>query len=119
MTLAKSKGITPYHNLKDEWIIRNKGTKVVAERRQVVALEALTAAMNRMEMENLYTVVEIVGAAITHKANQMYFPDAALIEDDKKSLYNWCQKHGYYLVVAEVGVTLTKNDPGEAAWTPE
>lgn len=118
MNLAKDKKIAPYENLKDNWIIRNKGTKVVAEKKRVLALEALQATMSRMELGQLFSVVEIVGAAITHKAHHMYFPDAAMMPEDRETLYQWCQKNGYFLVVAEIGVTLTKDDPGEAAWSP-
>jgi len=118
MTVAQSLKIDPYTELKKEWVIRNKGSRVVAERKNPIALEALQAAMSKMELEDVRNVMEIVGAAILHKAHQMYFPDAVFTPEDSLSLYNWCQRNGYHLVVAEVGVTITKDDPGEAAWTP-
>lgn len=118
MTVAEKLKIEPYDGLKVNWIIRNRGTKVVAERKNVETLQALQAAMSNMELENVDSAMGIVGAAIMHKAHQMYFPDARLNPDDVLALYSWCHKHGYFLVVAEVGVTITKDDPGEVAWTP-
>lgn len=119
MTYAKAREIDPYKGLKSQWIIRNRGDRVVAERRDVIAFEALQSAMQKMEIENLHSVVEIVGAAIAHKAHHIYFPDAILTPDERLMLWKWARSNEYYIVVAEVGVTLTKENPGEAAWTPE
>lgn len=118
MTLAKRIGKAPYDQLKDKFTIRNRGDRVLAELKIVETVQALQNLMSKMELPEIHTVVEIVGAAIAHDAGQMYFPDAVLTEDDAKELYNWTSKHGYHLIVAEVGATITKDDPGEAAWTP-
>jgi len=119
MTLAKRIGKAPYDTLKEKFTIRNRGDRVVAELKIVETVQALQQLMSKMELPEVHTVVEIVGAAISHGAGQMYFPDAALTEDDAEELYNWASKHGYHLVVAEIGVTITKDDPGEAAWKPQ
>lgn len=118
MTLAKKIGRSPYDLLKDRWTIRNRGDRVVAELKEIESVQALQTLMSKMELPELHTVVEIVGAAIAHEAGQIYFPDAVLDEKQAHELYNWTSKNGYHLIVAEVGVTITKNDPGEAAWTP-
>jgi hypothetical protein len=118
MTLAQKIGKAPYDKLKDRFTIRNRGDRVVAELKLVETVQALQQLMSKMELPELHTVVEIVGAAIAHDAGRIYFPDAVLMDEDKKDLYGWTSKHGYHLIVAEVGVTITKDDPGEAAWTP-
>ena len=118
MTLAKRIGKAPYETLKDKFTIRNRGDKVVAELKIVESVQALQQLMSKMELPEVHTIVEIVGAAISHDAGQIYFPDAVLSTEDSTELYGWTSKHGYFLIVAEVGVTITKEDPGEVAWTP-
>jgi hypothetical protein len=119
MTLAKRLGKAPYNSLKDKFTIRNRGDRVTAELKNVESLHALSNAMSKMEIPEIHTVLEIVGAAITHDAaTQLYFPDAALDYEQSTELYNWATANGFYLIIAEVGVTITKSDPGEVAWTP-
>lgn len=120
MTLAKKLGKSPYDTLKDRFTIRNRGDRVVAELKNIETIQALQNLMSRMELPDVTGITEIVGAAIMHdQATEIYFPDAVLGVDEAKDLYGWTSVRGYHLVVAEVGVTLTKNDPGEAAWKPE
>lgn len=120
MSVAKSKKIEPYHELKDKFVIRNRGTRVIAEKRHVETITALQAALSKVVLSNIETLVQIVGAAIEHKAHELFFPDAALaVEEDKLTLYKWCQKNGYHMILAEVGVTLTKEEVGDIEWTPE
>lgn len=118
MLVAKNKKITPYDKLRDKFIIRNKGDKVMAELRVYTAI-SLQESLSRVTIEDISVLPAIIGAAITHKANEMYFPDARLSYDDTEKLYLWASKNFYFLIISESGVTLTKNDPGEARWEPE
>lgn len=118
LTIAKKKGIEPYNELKDKFTIRNKGNRVVAELKHVEAATALQAAMSNLTIEHLSSLMEIVGAAINHKASEMFFPDADLAPDEVEKLFLWAEKNGYFLIAAESGITLTKDDPGEASWRP-
>lgn len=119
MTIAEKKKVSPYAELKKRWTIRNRGNRVVAELRGVENIVALQAAMSKMAIEDVSSLVEVIGSAITHKAHEMFFPDADMIREDVEKLYAWARKNEYYLVVSLDGITLTKDDPGEAAWTPE
>lgn len=119
MTLAAKHRIAPYHELKGKWIIRNKGNRVVAELKGIEPLVGLQAMPTKFTSSVITTLTELVGAAITVKATEMYFSSVALSDADKLMLYQWCQKNEYYMVAAEVGVTLLKNDPGDVAWQPE
>lgn len=118
MTIAKRHKLEPYNTLKERFIIRNKGDKVVAEIRHFEALPALQAAMSKVVLEDITSLVSIVGAAIDNKAHELYFPSAILSDEDKLTLYTWCVKNEYFMIVAEVGVTITKSDPGDVAWAP-
>lgn len=120
MTLAKRIGKSPYDTLKDKFTIRNRGDRVVAELKVKEGIEALQSLMSKVELSDVTSTVEIVGAAIVHsQATELYFPDAVLTDEDKLALWKWSSKNEYYIIVAEIGVTLTKKDPGEVAWTPE
>lgn len=116
LTLAKKGKIAPYDTLKDRFIIRNKGSHVVADPKDIeISIESV---MSKVTLEDLTSLMEIVGGALNHRADEMFFPSADLEADEVEKLYTWAQKNDYFLVVAETGVTLTRNDPGEAKWTP-
>lgn len=120
MTIAQKNHIEPYEELKDKFTIRNRGTFVLAEVKKSLDIVAqLQTAMAKVVLEDETTVVAIVGAAITHKAEELFFPNAVLSEDDLKQLYTWTEKNGYFIVAADLGATLTKRDPGPAKWSPD
>jgi len=104
-----------YARLKSKYLIRTMFGKVIAEPRDVTDVVKAQQTANHMRLSGLGTSLEIVGAAIQHKADEMYFPDA--YTNQASEVYPWAQKNGYYIVVGE-GMTLTKNDPGELAWKP-
>jgi len=118
MNIAKRGKIEPYQNLKDKFVIRNKGDKVYAEYRHPETIAALREVLSKMTLADIEQPMEIVGAAILHKAQEMYFPSVTLTDEDKLTLYQWTSKNGYYMIVAEVGVTLTRVNPGDVAWEP-
>lgn len=119
MTLAEKVHYAPYHILKAKYIIRNKGSRVLAELREIDSvLETLQAAHTRVTLEQLSSLIEIIGGVIHAKAEEMFFPDADLSAEETNRLYLWCKEKDYFLIVAERGITITKTDPGEAKWEP-
>lgn len=109
-----------YARLKAKFIIKIDGNKVIAEPRDIMPLEAVRAGMGKMVLHELNDVLEIVGAAIKHKAPEMFFPDADDLNEseDLPQLYAWASKNNYYIIPSEDGVTLTQTDPGDLAWKP-
>jgi len=102
----------PYYSfarLNSKFIFRTAPGKIIAEPRDFVPILALREAHSSM--------VAIVGAAITHNAYKMYFPDAS-IDCDLEAVYSWAKQNEYYLVVG-AGLTLTRDNPGEIAWRPQ
>ncbi len=72
-----------------------------------------------MTVPEVNTVLAIVGAVLTHKASEMYFPDAKLNESDLVALAGWATPAGYFIINNyDNGVTLTKSNPGEMVWVP-
>ena len=108
----------PFAALKAKYIVRVKGLTVVAEPRDFAPQLSANAVLNRMVIEEVVGPLEIVGAAIKHKAPEMFFPSADLTTEDLERVYTWSSKHEYFIVFSDVGVTLTKTDPGEIAWHP-
>lgn len=117
MKIAESDPQSPYKGLRERFVIRNKGTHVVAEPRVINVVAELHQAHAKMSLENLSGLLELIGAVITHEAHEMFFPDALLTEEETKTLYEWAKPRGYSLVVGN-GITITKENPGEAEWTP-
>lgn len=106
-----------YAQLSAKFIIRAGIGVVIAEPRDVM-LETPKEAISKQVLPGLSSDMEIVGAAIVHKTPVMFFPDATESSDDLYVIYAWAQKHDYFLVSSEDGLTLTKTDPGEIAWQP-
>jgi len=106
-----------YASLKAKFIVRAGAGVVEAEPREIMLVPA-KQVMHKQVLPNLTSDMEIVGAAITHKTPELFFPDASDEEKDLKVIYAWAQKHGYHLVSSEGGLTLTQTDPGEIAWKP-
>lgn len=116
--ILEGKAVEPYHSyakLKSKFIIRVESGTVVAEPRDGMPIEAVIAAVT---IPYVTDEMEIVGAAIKHKAPELFFPNANLLKMDAETLYNWTERNGYYIVGGENGVTLIKDDPGIIAWRP-
>ncbi|MBA2706045.1 MAG: hypothetical protein H0U60_19580 [Blastocatellia bacterium] len=107
-----------YAQLSAKFIVRVGVGVVVAEPRDVM-LETPKEAISKQVLPGLSSDMEIVGAAIVHKTPVMFFPDATNEPGDLNVIYAWSQKHSYFLVSSEEGLTLTKTDPGEIAWNPQ
>jgi hypothetical protein len=107
-----------YARLKAKFIIRVDAGKVIAEPRDIMPLDTVRAGMARMVLHDVSDVLEVVGAAITHKAPEMFFPDADLTNEELPQLYAWASKNSYFVIPSDDGVLLTQNDPGDIAWKP-
>lgn len=110
-----------YAPLREKFTIRLRAGKVVAElkHKQLVALKIVREQLSKMTVPEVNTVLGIVGAAVTHKASEMYFPDAKLGDSELATLENWATPAGYFIVNNyDNGVTLTKTNPGEMTWQP-
>lgn len=122
----KSAAIFPefheYAQLRDKFIIRIKYNKVIAELRSKpqVGLAIIKEQLAKMTIVDISSVLGIVGAAVTHKAADMLFPEARLNEQGLGELYQWSEPAGYYIINhGDNGLTLTRVHPGELNWTPK
>lgn len=107
-----------YAHLKAKFILRIRPGRVVAEPRDVVPLQTLRVGMSRLTLHEIRDVMEIVGAAIKHKAPEMFFPDADENEVNLPQLYAWASRNDYFIIPSDDGITLTQTDPGDLAWEP-
>lgn len=106
----------PYAALAARYTIRCKAGKVVAEPRELFGVLAVEAMRSKMQIETAVSLLEVLGAAIQHRADEMVFPNAEnWNEEDLIRLHKWTVQNSYFMIVGD-GITLTKNDPGEAKW---
>lgn len=108
----------PFASLSAKYIVKVRGATVVAEPREFAPESSASDALKRMVLDDVEGPLEIVGAAIKHKVPEMFFPLADRSFSSLERIYAWSSKHDYFIVSSDVGVTLTKTDPGEIAWQP-
>jgi hypothetical protein len=111
-----------YSGLHAKYIVRVKPGKVLCEIRggvkDVSPASVLTQQTSKMAFENT-TVEGIVGAMLTSKVDEGYFPGARLSIDELVALWKWTVKNNYYVIDNEdAGVTITKEKTG-LEFTPE
>lgn len=64
-----------------------------------------------MELDNITTLLEAIGATITYKASSMSFPELHLKDSQEiAKCAGWCAKNGYYMISVSP-LRLKKNDP--------
>jgi len=110
-----------YADLRAKFVIRLKPGRVLLEfrGRPLVALKVVREQLSKMTVPEVADALGIVGAALTHKASEMVFPDAILNDDALATLHRWTSENGYHIINNyDRGVTLTKTHPGELAWEP-
>lgn len=105
-----------YARLLSKYVIRMEGNKVIADPRDVIPMETVRESLNKMVLHGVNDEFSIMGAAIMHKAEELFFPDATDETCDLAALYNWTSKNGYNIIPSEDGITLTRRDVGDIAW---
>lgn len=109
-----------YAHLGDRFIIRSKPGQVIAELRSRFDVVVSRTAVDKLTIKEANNLNSLVGAAIKHKADEMYFPNILNPNEELlNQLYLWSSEQGYKIVLNETGVTLTKKDIGELEWKPE
>ena len=110
---SKRLGIKEYAELSGKYIIRSAHGRTIAELRNKLALELLMDSTARMTLREVISLSAVVGAAIKHKAREMFFPDAVLEQEDIDKLTKWATSVGYELLNhEEEGVTLRRGTSG-------
>lgn len=122
----KSAAIYPefyhYSLLRDKYTIRIKSNKVVAELKSkiIVGETIIREQLGKMTIVEVSDIMGVVGAAVTHKAGEMFFPDAHFTVEGLSELYQWSEPAGYFIINhGDNGLTLTRVHPGEMNWTPK
>lgn len=105
---------TMFAKLKTQYVIKSKAGRTIASPRSILPIENLKQSMQKMVLNEPISLLEVVGAAIKHKAPEMYFPNADI--DDLNKLYAWTSKNDYFIIKGE-GITLTKT-ASNLAWLP-
>jgi len=109
-----------YAQLKAKYLVRQRGTKTIAEIRN--RLPSLMKAVSNLTLtiRDISDELSIVGAMIGNKERvEIYFPDALLDEEQLTALYKWSgDKYSIINHPDGDGVTLTKKDVDNIRWVP-
>jgi hypothetical protein len=116
-----NEAIEPYHSyaqLPEKFILKAQGGVVVARPRVYLPTAVRTKqALGVMHLPNLRDELEVIGAAMTHQAEEMHFPDA--LKMDFEAVDRWASMNGYQMATGASGTLLTKRQLGDLAWQPE
>lgn len=111
-----------YAELRNKFTFRVRQGKVIAEmkNKEIESIVAVRQQLSKMIIPVVSSVLGIVGAATSHKAPEMYFPDARINANELSELFQWSEPAGYYIINHDdMGLTITRTHPGEMNWTPK
>lgn len=102
-----------YGDIKLQYRIRSKPDRVVFELKNTLDYELdpileIADAFQMLEIPEVSSHLEVVGACIKHKAVVMKFPDAQLDETELEFLRRWTNKN-HYDIEATLPLVLRKN----------
>jgi len=104
-----------YARLNSKYVIKSGPGKVICELRDVLELTR-QGIRSQVSIPNVVDAIGIIGAAITHKADEMIFPDATLDTIvNITPLKKWAEKNDYNLIITLDHITLEKNDGANSA----
>jgi len=96
-----------YAGLKDKYSIRVTSGGVVATLKDTLDIQP--AHHGKITIKEAVAAMEIVGAALQHKAPIMHFPNANMAEQEIGKLRRWCEISEYTLEVTNNdGIYLTR-----------
>jgi hypothetical protein len=116
---AAGYGIKEYAGLGGKYIVRSQPGKVLLELRNKLPMEMFKKAISNIVITEAHNLTQVVGAAVKHAADEMYFPNANIEENGLTQLYAWTTTKGYKIIKNDVGITLTKKEVGELEWKPQ
>lgn len=97
-----------FANLSDRFIIRVTKNTVFAQMKEVLDVQPI--ALGKITIDNARSPMEVVGAALMHKAPIMHFPNASLDPNDVNKLQKWAEISEYSCNIANDnnGIVLNK-----------
>lgn len=102
--------VIAYARLSSKYIIKSGPGKVICELRDVLELTR-NNIRSQVSIPDIVDALGIIGAAITHKADVMIFPDASLDAiPNITPLEKWAEKNDYKLIIGLGHITLEKKD---------
>lgn len=108
-----------YTSIRRDYKLRTKPNAIVFDPRIVLEFEnpvvELAKALEELEIPNVETLFQIVGACIKHKAPIMTFPHAKLNEMDMIQLMKWADGNNYIISKNESTLILKRNGSGEGS----
>lgn len=114
----------PFRDLKGKYSFEEKGDFVVARWKGPEEPSTVTeSAPEEMVVNEVENLDGIIGAAMKlgDKADQLRFPNAALMDPQRVKLFNWSEGTEWtFIDQGPGGATLTRREvPDDVRWTPD
>lgn len=110
--VARGLQSSPFKELHDKWRLRAKRDVVLAELKSlqvIVGIPLLAKKLAPVRLESVTEVMEVIGAAIKHRAPKLEFPNAHIRENGLRNLEKWCNANSYIIVQSEPHLIIEKN----------
>ena len=111
-----------YHDILEVYKLKTERDAIVFDPRVKLEYEnpiaQMADAFGPLDIPLVSDVIEIVGAAIKHKAPCITFPDASLSEHEITKLGKWTSNNGYS-ITSQSPLTLMKHASREASGTQD
>ena len=91
-----------YKSISDTFRFGQERDHVVATRRSVILagdpVVELARSLERLTLNDVFSVFEVVGALMEYKAPELEFPAALLSDDDIQSIKSFCVSEGHEII---------------------
>lgn len=117
-SVAKSLPSSPYKELHEKWRLRAKIGLVVAELKGAtieIGVPLLAKKFTLLTLPEVTEVLEVIGAAIKHRAPRYEFPNAHIRENGLGNLKKWCDSNNYLIIQSEPHLILERNDAADSS----
>lgn len=121
---AYPRSFPEYQSLVKKFVLKERDGHILFSRRAQlvtgtpipVTPEGL-ATSRSLSIEDVSSTLQIIGAAIKHKAETLEFPDAQPTDEQLQQILKWTKANGYYISLHPV-FTLSKIKPVNE-WQPD
>lgn len=117
LAISRNLPIAEYQYLSERYTIKAVKDGVIAQPKNLPALVKLQHTLEKRVIEEASTLYEIVGAAITSANEELYFPNVHLDDAELNKLWKWTRENNFFIIVGD-GTILTREDPGNIAYSP-
>lgn len=117
LAVAEKMPSSPYRSLKSIWKLKDKGDRILAEKRVRVSSSPefnLAKVMQGMEIPQVTDLVGAIAYAVQHRAPSFSFPNFHPVGNPLIMITNWCSQNGYFITQSEPYLILTHGQANDS-----